>query len=906
MKTIIFSILLMLGAQLGIAQTNVSGAYFTNTNWTAAGSPYNVIGDVQIPAGVTLTIAPGVLINYSGNYEILIKGSILAIGKSTSRIIFNGTASGKAMLIFKNANLSNSLINFVYFSGPKSGAEIEFGNTGTLLIKNAIIGNTTIKTNGLSTPQDSLIIDSSYITTTSILQMQTSIEIKNSTITRSDIFSNSALRFFTIRTCLVDSIILKGGNHLIVSSNVKRSKVFTEVSSLNIIDSKIEGTSIYPVFLRVINSEIKNYDTLAVIGRGVIECSTLSGTGNGVGIIVTGNGSIYGALTIRNSTIKQNRIGIIINPNWPDTSFIDSSNFVSNSIYNIQNFSPANINSKHNWWGTSDSIVIKNKIYDYYDNINSGIVNFGNRLNSIYNSSGCPGPQSQGINTCNSYYTSVRDTLSYRKFNFYPSMAISSSTAFLWDFGDNTTSTAYNPVHLFPGNSSYNVCLKTIKVMGTDSCISQNCSVINAGCKADFEWAFDAGNPAKVNFVSTSSGANLSYHWTFGQGSTSSIANPSFAYQANGNYSVCLLVQSQTDTGCNEMKCKIIIINNFGACNAQYAFLRDTINNLKIKFINQSTGDSLTYLWAFGDGIYSTLKNPEHQFSASGSYNVCLTVQKTGSTCASTFCFSFNVGPFTNTCKANFTYVSISGLFLTIGLGPRVKCSWNFGDGTLATGKNLSHKFEYAGIYQVCLYVEDSIDRSCHELNCLPIQVTPEQATNKCTPKFNNTKLVAPRKYYFSAHSNYLEDSAMFFWAFGDGDSSTNKYPTHTFAANGTYNVCLFISVPRDSCHKTYCESIIVYDSLIGIFEKENFLAKVKLYPNPFQESVQLELNSPQSDELQVMLFDMQGRECFTSNFNLLPAANHFTIDTGDLSKGIYIVKLNTSKQYHFIKLIKQ
>ncbi len=904
MKTIIFCILLMLGAQLGIAQTNVSGIYFSNTNWTAAGSPYNVTGDVQIPAGVTLNIAPGVLINYSGNYEILIKGTILAIGKSSSRIIFNGTASGKAMLIFKNANLSNSLINFVYFSGPKSGAEIEFGNTGTLLIKNAIIGNTTIKTNGLSFPQDSLIIDSSYLTTTSILEMQTSIEIKNSTITRSDIFSNSVLRFFTIRTCLVDSIILKGGAHLIVSSNVKRSKVFSEVSSLNIIDSKIERTSIYPVFLRVINSEIKDYDTVAVIGRGVIECSTLSGTGNGVGIIVTGNGSMYGALTIRNSTIKQNRIGIIINPNWPDTSFIDSSNFVSNTIYNIQNFSPASINSKHNWWGTTDSAVIKNKIYDYYDNINSGIVNFGNRLNSIYTSSGCPGPQSQGINVCNSNYISINDTINHMKINFYPIMPDGPTIKFLWSFGDSTSSTLYSPSHIYSSYAVYNVCLSVTKTLNGDTCHVMFCKPVTVGCASDFQYFVSTSNPGTVSFVNYANGLNRIYNWNFGDSTYSSLANPTKTYSKTGIYNVCLKLTSSTDTNCFQTKCRQVYVQVPTPCISNFVFIRDDLNSKKIRFYSKSTGDSLSYTWYLGDGDTAYGKNPEHTYNDTGNYTVCLSINSLTTLCYAATCHQVFSGTKTVWCQANFSAgYSQTSRTLTVdnqSIGIRLKYIWSFGDGDTSYLKNPIHTYTSPGIYQLCLYAADSVDIYCAGLSCRNITFDPPPGN--CNADFTFLPDSIGYRYAFYPKSKYTDSTCSFIWTFGDGDSSMIKNPNHIYQVKGKYTVCLFISNPGDTCYKITCNELNI---LSGI-EKIASLRDVKFYPNPFNESIQIELTSAYADKLNVRFFDIQGRECHKENFNLLPAANHFTIDTGDLAKGIYIVKLNTSKQYHFIKLIKQ
>ena len=46
---------------------------------------------------------------------------------------------------------------------------------------------------------------------------------------------------------------------------------------------------------------------------------------------------------------------------------------------------------------------------------------------------------------------------------------------------------------------------------------------------------------------------------------------------------------------------------------------------LTVEFTNTSTGDSLTYLWDFGDGNTSTQQNPSHEYSVAGNYTVTLT-----------------------------------------------------------------------------------------------------------------------------------------------------------------------------------------------------------------------------------------------------------------------------------------
>ena len=131
--------------------------------------------------------------------------------------------------------------------------------------------------------------------------------------------------------------------------------------------------------------------------------------------------------------------------------------------------------------------------------------------------------------------------------------------------------------------------------------------------------------PLNVTFtdLSTPIGEILSWSWDFGDGSNSTLQNPSHQYSA-GTYNVTLNVTnacgSDTETKTNYITVKAPPVAAFSATPITgYA-------PLTVTFTDLSTGDPTSWTWDFGDGNNSTDQNPSHQYSAVGTYTVNLTV----------------------------------------------------------------------------------------------------------------------------------------------------------------------------------------------------------------------------------------------------------------------------------------
>ncbi len=258
-------------------------------------------------------------------------------------------------------------------------------------------------------------------------------------------------------------------------------------------------------------------------------------------------------------------------------------------------------------------------------------------------------------------------------FNFYQtgntneiqfaSSQVGTQNAFHWMFGDGSGSTEANPVHTFPQEGPYNVCLVVYDIDSINEdtiCISDHCMNITLGnpsvyCNAEFEH-YNCNSALQYHFIANYQNNNQNvYHWDFGDGTTcNGNIDPVHTFPGNGAYEVCLSVYhvnpANNDTVCSDTYCEYIEINTGGGvnCIANYEYYN---NDTTYHFIaNTQLGNQNSYYWDFGDGFQeSGNTDPIHIFQEDGVYETCLTVYhinpNSGDTiCSDTYCEAIVVG----------------------------------------------------------------------------------------------------------------------------------------------------------------------------------------------------------------------------------------------------------------------
>ncbi len=274
-----------------------------------------------------------------------------------------------------------------------------------------------------------------------------------------------------------------------------------------------------------------------------------------------------------------------------------------------------------------------------------------------------------------------------------------------------TVTAGVNGVFSYTGPLSGTITATVTNANGSTSRFA-TCAVVAPGACliAAIQAPTAACTGTAVNFLDaslTEPGTSVvSWAWNFGDGSTSSDQNPLKTYSSSGNYQVTLVVTNSI--GCVDTATKFVSVGNSPTALFSAPAVVCALNN--IQFTDLSTAGSgstlSSWLWTFGDGGTSTLKNPVYQYTSAGVYSVSLQVTASNG-CTSSYSQSMTVyaAPL-----AGFTFVS-AGLQVTFTntstTGGTASYLWDFGDGTVSTLVNPVKTYLSYGVYNVCLTVFD-------------------------------------------------------------------------------------------------------------------------------------------------------------------------------------------------------
>ncbi|MEX0965795.1 MAG: PKD domain-containing protein [Bacteroidia bacterium] len=318
-----------------------------------------------------------------------------------------------------------------------------------------------------------------------------------------------------------------------------------------------------------------------------------------------------------------------------------------------------------------------------------------------------------------------------------------------------------------------------------------------AQCNASF--TFNVLNDSTVDFTNTStySGSQVYWFWSFGNGNSSNLENPSNHYSQPGQYGVNLQLIDSLN-GCFDSYWDTIWVGSKN-CYADFSY---SINGSQVNFYNSSvtTTGSLSYEWIFGDGSSnSTAEHPVHNYNTSGTFDVILLAHRSG--CADTIVKQIQIQA--SSCQADFHY-SVNGaqvkFYDTSVYSGHVIHTWDFGDGDTSAQVNPTHTYSANGTYEVCLIIWNS-STNCWSQFCDSVTVS----LPTCNADFS----------YAPAGANYIKFTNLstptngnMHWNFGDGHTSTQHSPQHYYSIAPDTMAYVTLIVSSSHCADTIAKWI--------------------------------------------------------------------------------------------------
>lgn len=157
-------------------------------------------------------------------------------------------------------------------------------------------------------------------------------------------------------------------------------------------------------------------------------------------------------------------------------------------------------------------------------------------------------------------------------------------------------------------------------------------------------------------------------------------------------------------------------------------------------------------------------------------------------------------------CQPNYSYQADSTNFVQFtNLTPQnlgFTYRWDFGDNSpISTATNPSHQYSSSGAYGVTLYVDSGTIQCGMHYDTVYV--------NYCYSYFiSNTQQNGTVN--FNSYATHSPFGTTYNWDFGDGQSSSQRSPSHTYSNPGTYNVTHSVIDTFNQVICSYTDSVIV------------------------------------------------------------------------------------------------
>ncbi len=536
----------------------------------------------------------------------------------------------------------------------------------------------------------------------------------------------------------------------------------------------------------------------------------------------------------------------------------------------------------------------------------------------------------------------------YRLYEWTPAIPASASTFTTCVTGNNSLFDCEGTPNgnAQPGTPCDDGDPNTVNDLWSPSCVCTGTAI--PPCNACF--TVSSPQPWVLEFTNCTNGgsAPYAYVWTFSDGSTSMMGDPTWTLVTPGEYIACLTITDAN--GCTSTTCDSVLIDSNGNIDPGFVPCTACVDAVPATngpsgpaipwtvFANNcSTGGPSQYSYdiAWGDGVNNGA-NP-HVYSAPGTYTICITMTSTNG-CTSVACdnvtidASGTVDPASTNCNAAFWVIQAYTLD-SLNPGTAIPIPNELWVYNLSTSGNMTAN----------LVLTTTMGSTAATLTsgCSPGLVGASVSgpnipggttiTAVSCPTVTLSQPAISTGIVTHTFTGGTGGSYQFEWSWGDGTpNSTDAYPTHFYANGGPYNLCLTI-VDGAGCTDTVCDSVSVDENGIysGMITEENYARSgftirivnptnptgiaerptfedARLWPNPVEELLNLTFNTTLRGSVPVNIIDLNGRVVKTLNTALTSGTNNLGISMNDLSEGMYLLRMGDNENAMSFRFVKR
>jgi subtilisin family serine protease/PKD repeat protein len=147
------------------------------------------------------------------------------------------------------------------------------------------------------------------------------------------------------------------------------------------------------------------------------------------------------------------------------------------------------------------------------------------------------------------------------------------------------------------------------------------------------------------------------------------------------------------------------------------------------------------------------------------------------------------------------------------------------------------------------------------------------------------------------------QNATAWFWDFGDGNTSTQQNPTHIYTQPGVYEVYLQTE-NSTGCSDAMTQTITILNFPVSTNDVNIFINNIKIYPNPTNDILNIELNLDKKSKVQFQIFDAVGKLVLTTS-NQSFNTQSTTLDLSNLPLGIYFLQVRIDENVVTKKVVR-